>query len=110
MSAARLKDLMPKRPRYHDELPKKLSDKLAIVYSRLHEVPYMNKQEFEKWQERFCYSPEPEREVAVWEWLAKEYEKRTSTIQDQQEKNRVFRKLLSESVDYEPIGVRKLPE
>jgi hypothetical protein len=101
---------MPKRPRYHDELSKELRDKLATIYSRLHEVSYMNKQEFEKWQERFCYSPEPEREVAVWEWLTKEYEKRTSTGQDQQEKNRVFRKLLRESVDYEPLGVRKLPE
>ena len=101
---------MPKRPRFHQELPKTLRDKLAAVYGRLAEVPYMSKQRFEKWQERFCYSPEPEREVAVWEWLANEYEKRTSTIQDQQEKNRVFRRLLSESVDYEPLGVRKLPE
>ena len=110
MSAARLKDLMPKRPRYYNELPEKLSDKLATVYSRLQEVPYINKQQFERWQERFCYSPEPEREVAVWEWLATEYENRTGSIRDQREKNVIFRKLLNESVDYEPLGVRKLPE
>lgn len=110
MSANRLRDLMPKRPRYHEELPKKLSDKLAAVYRRLQEVPYINRQHFEKWQERFCYSPEPEREVAVWEWLANEYEKRTASIKDPQEKSSIFRKLLSESVDYEPLGVRKLPE
>lgn len=110
MNTKRLKDLMPKRPRYYEKLPKKLSGKLAAIYKRLQEVPYMNKQQFEKWQDRFCYSPEPEREAAVWEWIAKEYEKRTSDIQDQQEKNGIFRKLLSESVDYEPLGVRKLPE
>ena len=101
---------MPKRPRYYEKLPEKLSEKLAMVYNKLQEVPYMNKQQFEKWQERFCYSPEPEREVAVWEWLANEYEKRTAGVQDQHEKNKAFRKLLSESVDYEPLGVRKLPE
>ena len=31
-------------------------------------------------------------------------------IGDQLEKNRIFKRLLSESVDYEPLGVRKLPE
>jgi hypothetical protein len=31
-------------------------------------------------------------------------------MEDQGEKNRIFKKLLSESVDYEPLGVRKLPE
>ena len=101
---------MPKRRRYHQELPKKLSDKLAKVYHRLEEISYISKQQFDTWQERFCYSPEPEREVAIWEWLANEYEKRTAGIQDQQEKNGIFRKLLSESLDYEPLGVRKLPE
>ena len=101
MTAGKLKDLMPKRPRYYEKLPAKLTDKLATVYNRL---------QFEKWQERFCYSPEPEREVAVWEWLANEYEKRTAGLQEQQEKNIIFRELLSESVDYEPLGVRKLPE
>jgi hypothetical protein len=101
---------MPKRPRYHERLPEKLKDKLAAVYYRLEEIPYINKQHFDKWLERFCYSPEPEREVAVWEWLTNEYEKRTSHLKGQREKNAIFRKLLSESVDYEPLGVRKLPE
>ena len=110
VSAKRLKDLMPKRPRYHEKLPEKLRDKLAAIYKRLQEVPYINKQEFEKWQDRFCFSPDPERETAVWEWIANEYERRTSDIQDQREKSSIFRKLLSESVDYEPLGVRKLPE
>ena len=110
MSAGKLKDLMPKRPRYHEKLPKRINDKLTSIYNRLQEVPFINKQQLEKWQERFCYSPEPEREAAVWEWLATEYEKRTADIDDQVEKNRIFKKLLTESVDYEPLGVRKLPE
>ena len=110
MSGGRLKDIMPKRPRYHQELPEKLKGKLAAIYKRLQAVPYINRQNFDKWQERFCYSPEPEREVAIWEWLTNEYEKRTSGIKGQREKNAIFRKLLSESVDYEPLGVRKLPE
>lgn len=110
MSARRLKDLMPKRPRYHEKLPENLSDKLATVYQRLQEVPFINKQQLNKWQDRFCYSPEPEREIAVWEWLAGQYEQRTSDIRDQREKNRIFKKLLTESVNYEPLGVRKLPE
>ena len=110
MNAKRLKDLMPKRPRYYEKLPEKLSGKLAAIYKRLQEIPYINKQQFEKWQDRFCCSPEPEREAAVWEWIANEYEKRTADIQDQREKNVIFRKLLSESVAYEPLGVRKLPE
>ena len=101
---------MPKRSRYHERLPKRLTDRLSKIYQRLQEVPYINKQEIEKWQERFCYSPEPEREVDIWEWMAKEYEKRTVGMQDQKEKNRIFKRLLSESVDYEPLGVRKLPE
>jgi hypothetical protein len=42
--------------------------------------------------------------------MAKEYEKRTVGMQDQKEKNRMFKRLLSESVDYEPLGVRKLPK
>jgi hypothetical protein len=102
--------MMPKRPRYHEKLPAKLSEKLATIYNKLREVPYMNKQQFEKWQDSFCYSSEPEREVAVWEWLTREYEERTASIQDQKERNLIFRRLLSESVDYEPLGVRKLPE
>ncbi len=110
MSAGKLKNMMPKRPRYHERLPKVLSDQLTAIYQRLKEVPYINKQEMGKWQERFCYSPEPEREAAIWEWLANEYEKRSADIDDQLEKNRIFKKLLTESVDYEPLGVRKLPE
>ncbi len=110
MSARRLKDLMPKRPRYHEKLPEKLSNKLARVYHRLQEVPFINKQDLNTWQDRFCYSPEPEREIAVWEWLAGQYEQRTAGVQDQREKNRIFRKLITEAMDYEPLGVRKLPE
>ena len=110
MSAGKLKNIMPKRPRYHERLSKELSDQLTAIYQRLQEVPYIKKQEMEKWQERFCYSPEPEREAAIWEWLANEYEKRTADIEDQGKKNRIFKKLLTESVDYEPLGVRKLPE
>ena len=110
MSAGKLKNIMPRRPRYHERLPKRLSDRLSKIYQRLQDVPYINKQEMEKWQERFCYSPEPEREAAIWEWMANEYEKRTAGIEDQLEKNRIFKRLLSESVDYEPLGVRKLPE
>ena len=110
MSAGKLKNIMPKRPRYHERLPKELSDKLTVIYQRLKEVPYIKKQQMEKWQERFCYSPEPEREAAIWEWLANEYEKSTAGMQNQDEKNRIFKKLLTESVDYEPLGVRKLPE
>ena len=110
MSAGKLKDIMPKRPRYYDGLPEKLRDKLAKVYQALQDVPYINKQHFDKWQERFCYSPEPEREIAIWEWLAKEYEEQTASLQNQREKNRIFKRLLSKSVDYEPLGVKKLPE
>jgi hypothetical protein len=101
---------MPKRPRQYDQLPERLSDKLAKVYQRLQEVTFINRQHLDKWQDRFCYSPEPEREIAVWEWLANEYEKRTDGVQDQGEKNRIFKRLLTESVDYEPLGVKKLPE
>ena len=110
MSASKLKDLMPKRPRHYDDLPEKLRDKLAKVYQILQEVPYINKQQFDKWQERFCYSPEPEREVAIWEWLAREYKEQTASTQNQQEKNQIFKRLLSKSIDYEPLGVRKVPE
>jgi len=110
LSAGKLKDLMPKRPRYYDDLPGKLRDKLAKVYQILQDVPFINKQQFAKWQERFCYSPEPEREIAIWEWLAKEYKEQTASVQNQREKNRIFKRLLSKSVDYEPLGVRKLPE
>lgn len=110
MSASRLKDLMPKRPRYYDKLSEDLTRRLTDVYHRLEEVPFVNKQQMEKWQERFCYSPEPAREIAVWEWLAGQYEKRTAGMKEQREKNRVFKQLLSESVNYEPLGVRKLPE
>jgi hypothetical protein len=110
VSAGKLKNIMPKRPRYHEKLPKRLRDRLAKIYQRLQEVPYINKQEMEKWQERFCYSPEPEREAAIWEWMVDEYEKRTADSGEQLEKNRIFKKLLAESVDYEPLGVRKLPE
>jgi hypothetical protein len=110
LAAAKLRDLMPKRPRYYDDLPEKLRDKLLKVYRILHEVPYIKKQQFDKWQERFCYSPEPEREIAIWEWLAGEYKEQTATAQNQQEKNRIFKRLLSKSIDYEPLGVRKLPE
>ena len=100
MSAGKLRDIMPKE----------LGDQLTDIYLRLQEVPYIKKQEMEKWQERFCYSPEPEREAAIWEWLADEYENRTDGVQGQEEKNRIFKKLLTESVDFEPLGVRKLPE
>lgn len=110
LAAGKLKDLMPKRPRYYDDLPAKLRRKLAKVYQILQEVPYINKQQFDKWQERFCYSPEPEREIAIWEWIAKEYKEQTADAQNQQEKNRIFKKLLAQSIDYEPLGVRKLPE
>jgi hypothetical protein len=110
LSAGKLKDLMPKRPRYHEKLPRKLKDKLVSVYQILQDVPYINKQQFDKWQDRFCYSPEPEREIAIWEWLAREYEQQTASVQNQREKNRIFKRLLSESVDYEPLGVRKIPE
>ena len=72
MSTGKLRNMMPKRPRYHEKLPAKLSEKLATIYNKLREVPYMNKQQFEKWQDRFCYSSEPEREVAVWEWTTRE--------------------------------------
>jgi hypothetical protein len=109
VSARRLKDLMPKRPRYHDSLPVELTRRLTKIYQRLEEVPFINKQQMESWQERFCYSPEPEREIDVWEWIAGEYEKRTAGIEDERKKNRIFKGLLSESVDYEPLGVRKLP-
>ena len=110
MSARRLKDLMPKRPRYYDTLSEDLTRRLTDIYHRLEEVPFVNKQQMEKWQERFCYSPEPAREIAVWEWLAGQYEQRTARIQDRKEKSRIFRKLLTEAMDYEPLGVRKLPE
>lgn len=110
MSGGKLKDLMPKRSRYHERLPKNLQKKLTNVYQRLQEVPYMQKQRFEEWQDRFCYSAEPEREVAIWEWLAREYEQQTAGLRDQRDKNRIFKQLLTKSIDYEPLGVRKLPE
>jgi hypothetical protein len=110
VSSRKLRDLMPEKPRHHDSLPEELKDKLVRVFQRLQEVPYMQKQEFDKWQERFCYSPEPGREIAVWEWIVRQYEERTADMDEQSEKNRVFKKLLSESVNFEPLGVRKLPE
>ena len=110
MSARRLKDLMPKRPRYHYRLPDDLTRRLTNIYQRLEEVSFIGRQQMETWQERFCYAPEPEGEIAVWEWLAGQYEKRTIELRDQKEKNRIFKQLLTESVDFEPLGVRKLPE
>ena len=110
MGAERLKDLMPKRPRYYEKLPVALRERLATIYRRVEEVPYIKRQQFDKWQERFCFSPDAEREIAVWEWLTIQYEERTAGIKDQREKNRVFKRLLTESVDYEPLGVRKLPD
>ncbi|UCG13371.1 MAG: hypothetical protein JSU72_02475 [Deltaproteobacteria bacterium] len=110
MCAKRLKDMMPKRPRRWERLPKPLSDRVTRLYRSLQEVPFIQKQPLEQWMDRFCGGPEPEREIAVWEWLAREYEKRTTGMRDRGEKNHIFRQLLAEAMDYEPLGVRKLPD
>ena len=110
MSTKRLRDLMPKRPRYHENLPEGLNEKATKLYQRLQEVPFIKKQPLERWLERFCHAPEPQREIAVWEWLTGQYEQLTAGIEDQREKNRIFRDLLTKAMDYEPLGVRKLPE
>ena len=46
----------------------------------------------------------------MWQWLTDQYEQLTAGIEEQPEKNRIFRDLLTKAVDYEPLGVRKLPE
>ena len=80
MPPKRLRDLMPTRPRYHEQLPDPLRLRVMRLYERLSAVPFISKQEPTQWQERFCYSPDAEREIAVWEWLAGQYEKRTTGI------------------------------
>jgi|GEM_PF-926674 len=109
MPPKRLRDLMPTRPRYHEQLPDPLRLRVMRLYERLSAVPFISKQEPTQWQERFCYSPDAEREIAVWEWLAGQYEKRTTGIDREEERNRIFKELLTETVNYEPLGVRKLP-
>jgi hypothetical protein len=109
MPPKRLQDLMPKRPRFHDHLPDSLRLRAMRLYERLAGVPFIGKQNPTQWQERFCYSADAEREIAVWEWLAGQYEKRTIRIDSEEEKNRIFKELLTETVNYEPLGVRKLP-
>lgn len=109
MPPKRLRDLMPTRPRYHDHLPDPLGLRVMRLYERLSGVPFITKQDPAQWQERFCYSPDAEHEIAVWEWLAGQYEKRTTGIDRQEEKNRIFKELLTEAINYEPLGVRKLP-
>jgi hypothetical protein len=110
MPAKRLRDLMPKRPRYHETLPDQLGARATELYRRLAEVPFLRKQTREQWLDRFCYDPDPAREIAVWEWLAAQYEERTASVSEQREKNRIFKELLTQAMDYEPLGVRKLPE
>jgi hypothetical protein len=109
MPAKRLQDLMPKRPRYHDQLPDPLRLRVMRLYERLSGVPFISKQDPTQWQERFCYSADAEREIAVWEWLAGAYEKRTAGVEREEERTRIFKELLTETVNYEPLGVRKLP-
>jgi hypothetical protein len=109
MLSKRLRDLMPKRPRYHDRLPDPLRLRVMRLYERLSGVPFIRRQDPAQWQERFCYSPDAEREIGVWEWLAGQYETRTTGIDRDEEKNRIFKELLTETVNYEPLGVRKLP-
>jgi hypothetical protein len=67
MPARRLKDLMPKRPRYHEALPDRLSERLIRLHQRLAEVSYIRKQSLEQGLDRFCHDPEPKHEIAVWE-------------------------------------------
>ncbi len=109
MAPKRLRDLMPKRPRYHDRLPDGLRLRVTSLYERLSSVPFIGKQDQGEWQERFCYSPDAEREIGVWEWLAGQYEERTADVVQEREKNRIFKELLTEAISYEPLGVRKLP-
>lgn len=109
MAPKRLRDLMPKRLRYHDQLPNGLRLRVRSLYERLSRVPFIRRQNPGEWQERFCYSPDAEREIAVWEWLAGQYEKRTADVVQEREKNRIFKQLLTEAISYEPLGVRKLP-
>ena len=109
MPPKRLRDLMPTRPRYHEQLPDPLCRRVIRLYERLSGVPFITKQDPTQWQERFCYSSDAEREIAVWEWIAGQYEKRTAGIDDEEERNRIFKELLTEAIDYEPLGVRKLP-
>jgi hypothetical protein len=109
MAPKRLRDLMPKRPRYHEQLPDRLRLRATDLYERLCGVPFIRKQNPEEWRERFCFSPDAEREIAVWEWLAGQYEERTGEVVHQREKNRIFKELLTEAMSYEPLGVRKLP-
>lgn len=109
MPSRKLRDLMPRRPRCYEQLPEHLGERVAAVYRRLAEVPFIGKQNLEQWRDRFCYDPDPAREIAVWEWLAEQYEQRASGIRDQQEKNNIFKMILRETIDYEPLGVRRLP-
>ncbi|MBW1979675.1 MAG: hypothetical protein JRJ12_00475 [Deltaproteobacteria bacterium] len=66
MRADRLKDLMPKRPRYHQMLPLDLEDQVASLYEKLEQVPFIRKRGLEYLLERFCYAPEPARELKIW--------------------------------------------
>jgi hypothetical protein len=109
MPPRRLRDLMPKRPRYHEQLPDPLRRRAMRLYERLGDVPFISKQDPAQWQERFCYSSDAEREIAVWEWLAGQYEVKTAGIDREEERNRIFKELLTAAIDYEPLGVRKLP-
>jgi len=60
----------PSKPR-HDKLPEPLLNRIGIIYGKISEACSMT---LEKFENGFKYDEHPEREVQVWELIAKTYQ------------------------------------
>jgi len=90
-------------PIIHEELPESLVEKASKIYDALKELNLPSLKNPEEWINDFKRDVYPEREIAVWEWIAEEFLKKTKGKEMSFEKKReIFEKIFEKSFFGEP--------
>ena len=96
-----LKNLKQNPHHFHEALAGSLVARIKAFKKILHEVEPVP---MEKTIDDFLHDMHPEREVAVWEWIAEEYQKKTiGKPLPAAKKLRIYAKLLDASMEKYPL-------
>lgn len=99
----KLTNLHPNPYHFHEALAGSLVARIKAFKKILHEVETAPLQET---LDAFLHDMHPEREVAVWEWIAEEYQKKTmGKPRSFSEKMRIYTNLLNASGEKFPLIV-----
>jgi hypothetical protein len=80
--------------------------RIAALHATLREVPPA--EPIENWTLNFMRDADPEKEIAIWEWMAEQYRARFGpTLKTAKQRSKLFGEILQESFTRAPIVVER---